>query len=215
MLQSSKPDSSLATMVEYLQRKRAASEPTTEPATETKPDPAPKAVDIAEVGGKTPATTISKWVSPELRELLNRQLGREIGSRNIYFAAANWFTDKGLFNTAGLMRKYAAEELAHFEKVNDYLLAADIMPVLPTIPPPDMPDAVLSILRAILDHEMSITQDWKAIFKLSLKDADPTAMQLASWFCTEQLEEEGKIQGLLFQAINSQGNWTVFDTNVK
>jgi ferritin len=48
-----------------------------------------------------------------------------------------------------------------------------------------------------LDHEISVTADWKNIHGLAVNDNDPTTMALALWFVTEQIEEEDKTMKLV------------------
>ena len=140
----------------------------------------------------------TRFLSSEMAALLTRQVGRELFSYYVYLGLYNWFADLGLDGLAGFMKKNADEELKHTEKVNAYLVDTNNRPALPAIeaPAPEY-DSAVAVAQAALDHEISVTADWKNIHGLAVNDNDPTTMALALWFVTEQIEEEDKTMKLV------------------
>jgi ferritin len=132
------------------------------------------------------------FLSPEMEDLLNRQVGVEMYSAYIYFMYAAWFQSKGLVGFQAWMERQGDDEIEHAMKVYNYLVDTGSDVQLPAIDAPAMnPSAsVLEVTRAVLDHEMTVTQDWKRIGQLAKAEDNPATFQMVQEFISEQIEEE-------------------------
>lgn len=132
------------------------------------------------------------FVPEDMEGLLNRQVGAEFYSAYLYYMAAAVFQSKGLVGFQAWMERQGDGEIEHAMKVYKYLVDTGSTLVPPTVPGPQIEkDAnVEEITRFILNHEMSVTQDWKRIGQLAKEQDNPATMKLVQWFMEEQIEEE-------------------------
>lgn len=132
------------------------------------------------------------FLSPEMEGLLNRQVGVEMYSAYIYFMYAAWFQSKGLVGFQAWMERQGDDEIEHAMKVYKYLVDTGSDVELPAIDAPTMNPlaSVLEVTRAVLDHEMTVTQDWKRIGQLAKSEDNPATFQMVQEFIKEQIEEE-------------------------
>jgi len=156
----------------------------------------------APAGGRDPAPerpqAQSKVISDDLLTMLSQQVGNESYACYDYYGAAGWFKLKGLDGFAKWCESQAAGEIAHARKVYDHIILAGSPAALPAITQARPAyDSIQSACEAILAREMAVTADWRAICKQALKDADGASLGLATWFLTEQLEEENAAATLL------------------
>lgn len=133
----------------------------------------------------------TRFVSPEMNELLNKQVGIEFFSAYLYFIAGAWFQSKGLVGFQAWMDRQGHDEIEHACKVFKYLVDTGSTVDLPAIPAPKVNFlSVADATRAILDHEMAVTRQWKLIGEVAKNEPNLATQELASWFMTEQVEEE-------------------------
>jgi ferritin len=125
-------------------------------------------------------------------QLLNSQVGNELYAAYRYFALSAACQAKGLEGFAGRLMEQGNGEIAHMMKVYSYLVSTGANMVLPAIEAPvvDSSMDMLSMTRAILDQEMSVTAEWSAISKLAKAQDNAATQKLAQEFMAEQIEEE-------------------------
>ena len=138
------------------------------------------------------------FLSDTMTKMLTEQVGRETFSAYLYMGMAGYFDAAGLDGFAKYFRTASCEEMAHARKVHDYLLECGDSPTLPPMgESKGSYESVESALKKALEHEMSVTADWKRITAQARDDADAPTEELAQWFMTEQIEEESKIIKLI------------------
>jgi ferritin len=134
-------------------------------------------------------------LKPEVVTALQYRIEQEELSNRLYLAISMFLSFKGFAGSAKLFAKYAKEELAHSEKVRDYLLGMDIQPEVPTLEMQSITDTSLPVLiQDAFDHEVTITEQCNALAKLALDNGDMQTFGLAQWFANEQTEELDKMQ---------------------
>lgn len=154
-------------------------------------------VDIPEIDEETqqnPPESIEQtdFIADDMEALLNRQVGSEFYSAYLYYMIAAVFQSKGLVGFQNWMEKQGDGEIGHAMKVYNYLVDTGSALELPAVPSPKIDPAmeVVEITRAILDHEMRVTEDWKRIGQLSKQQDNPATCKLVQEFMVEQVEEE-------------------------
>ena len=146
---------------------------------------------VADMVNPTESSIQTDFLSPEMEDLLNLQVGYEFYSAYLYFLAAAWLQSKGLVGFQNWMEKQGHDEIGHGMKVYKYLVDTGSTLELPEIPAPLAGwYSVAEVTRAVLDHEMSVTRKWKTIGNLAKQEDNPATEQMAQWFMTEQVEEE-------------------------
>lgn len=176
--------------------------------------PGPESAAIPEVVPKVPVEPIetvsddksgkteegvqqTAFISKELADLLNRQIGNEMFASYSYYAAFGWFDDKGLDGFAKFVDAQAKDEIGHAMKIYKFMLDSGMPVVMPAIPSPKAAYAnAREIVEDIFNHEKGVTADWRVIGKKAAAEGDAATSELAQWFVTEQLEEENKILGI-------------------
>lgn len=135
----------------------------------------------------------TKFLTPEMTELLNEQIAFEMFSAYLYYMLSAWSQSKGLTGFEGHFKKQGDGEIGHAMKIYGYLVDTGSKVDLPGIPSPtglvkftNMQEAC----RAALDHEMVVTRRWQTIGEQAKKDPNLATQELAQWFMTEQVEEE-------------------------
>lgn len=133
----------------------------------------------------------TRFLSADMERTLNEQVGYEMYSAYLYFAVGSWFEAKGLKGFAKHMNKNGHEEIAHAMKVLDYLNSSGSNVGLPVVQAPIIQfNTVQEATRAVLDHEMSVTQRWQVISEMAKHENNAATCKMAQEFMEEQVEEE-------------------------
>jgi ferritin len=72
-------------------------------------------------------------LTPLAVQLLNQRLGDEYTAHYFYRNASNWCFDKAYMNAGAFFAAEAASELAHAEKIQDYLVGWNTVPFIPPV----------------------------------------------------------------------------------
>lgn len=132
--------------------------------------------------------------------LLNQQIVNEMYSCNLYKQLSSWLDENGWTNGSKLFLQYGNEEIEHADKVIDYLYDMNCKVIIGTIEQPTIQvNNIRSVLTTALQHEIGVTNQWKAIAIAALKEVDLQTYDLCHWFMYEQIEEETKFRDLLFK----------------
>lgn len=135
----------------------------------------------------------TKFLSAKMNDMLNEQIAFEMFSAYVYYMISAWSQTKGLTGFEAHFKKQGDGEIGHAMKVYTHLIATGSKVDLPAVPSPtdivkfsNMQEAC----RAVLDHEMIVTERWQHIGELSKSEPNLATQNLAAWFMEEQQEEE-------------------------
>ena len=136
---------------------------------------------------------------------LNAQIGREFGASQQYLAHAVFYDDLTLPRTAAFFYDQALEERGHALMMVQYLLDADVQPVIPGVSAPvtDFEDWV-SPLGVALEQERGVTDQIAALAATARRENDYVSEQFMQWFLKEQVEEVATMSDLLAVAERSR-----------
>lgn len=139
-------------------------------------------------------------LSKKLKDLLDYRIEQEEMSSRIYLAMSLFLDNEGYSNSAKLWKKYSDEELAHADKVREYLLSLGIQPCVPALSKPEEDfEDLAEIIMLSYEHEVDITNQCEELTKACQEEGDFLISQLGFWLMTEQIEELNKSQDLLDQ----------------
>lgn len=134
------------------------------------------------------------FIDKKIEELINFRIVEEEKSSRLYLAMSKWLKYQGYEGAAALWQKYSDEELVHSRKAYTYLEELDILPIVPTIPQPQLTfNSLPEICKLSYEHEILVTEQCNSLAKAALETGDFMTMELAQWYLTEQNEELGKI----------------------
>ena len=139
-----------------------------------------------------------KLKAQKMNDLMNRQIGNEMGASMQYIAIAGHFAGQSLSVFTEHFMRQAEEEREHAMKFVHYILETGGKVVIPAIPAPkatfkDAEEAV----RLSLDWEQTVTAQINDLMKLAVKEDDFASQGMLQWFVTEQIEEVSSMDHLL------------------
>jgi len=127
----------------------------------------------------------------QLEKLYQDQIKNEWYSAYFYMSMASYFESENLDGFANWMKKQAAEEYGHGQKMFDFLLDRGVKVVLQAIPQPPADFAsALDVFEKTLEHEQKVTALINGIADASDKVNDRPSKVFIQYFVTEQVEEE-------------------------
>jgi ferritin len=140
--------------------------------------------------------------------MFNEQITRERANHAFYRACSAYLEAENLQGMATFMKKQAAEEMTHADKLIDYLgERGDIAQM-------QMVDAVVVSLQSVprdlfiqaLASEITNTNNLKGLHQVALA-TDQQAAIFLQWFLTEQVEEEALLDEVVarFARLNDSG----------
>ena len=129
---------------------------------------------------------------------LNAQIGREFGASQQYVALAVYYDDLTLPRLARFFYDQAVEERTHALMMVQYLLDADVRPIVPGVAAPvgDFADWV-SPLGIALEQERKVTDQIANLVAIARRENDYVSEQFMQWFLKEQVEEVSTMSDLL------------------
>ena len=141
----------------------------------------------------------------EFVDELNAQIGQEFGASQQYLAHAVFYDDLTLPRTAAFFYEQALEERAHALMMVQYLLDADVRPVIPAVAGPvtDFDDWIGPLVVA-LDQERRVTDQIAALAATARRENDYVSEQFMQWFLKEQVEEVATMSDLVAVAERSR-----------
>ena len=137
-------------------------------------------------------------LSEKLYDALNKQIGEEFYSSNLYLAMSSWFDKEGLNNCAQFMLRHFQEEQVHMLKFVNYINEMDGHAIIPALPqPPKDFESAISIFKDAFEHEKYISKTIHDLVKLSSEENNYRTLNFLQWFVEEQREEETTFQKIL------------------
>ncbi len=152
-------------------------------------------------------------LSKKLADALNKQIGIEFYSSNLYLQMSAWADQQGLEGCASFLRAHAAEEMTHMARVFDYILeAGNLAEVGPIDGPPTNFDSAGKLFAQAYEHEKEVTAAIGNLVELCMEEKDFTTLNFLQWFVSEQREEEALYRTILdkFELIGTDGHGLFF-----
>jgi ferritin len=162
-----------------------------------------------------PGKLESRMPNRAVEAAINDQIAMEFYSAYLYLSMAGDFTARNLNGFAHWMRMQYEEELAHANKLFDFVLENGGQVVLQAIDkPPSGFDSPLAVMEQSLEHEQEVTASIIRLYELAIKEKDYPAQLMLQWFISEQTEEERTVADIIAQlkiAGDNASAWLLID----
>lgn len=137
-------------------------------------------------------------ISEKLANLMNAQIGNEMGAALQYTQLAAYFEYRSLPKFAEFFFAQAAEEQEHAMKFLHYLLDIGAEVKIPAIGAPayEVADTAAGFQMS-LDWENEVTAQIHHMMGIAMDERDFAAQTFLQWFVTEQVEEVSTMETLL------------------
>lgn len=146
-------------------------------------------------------------LSEKILKALNDQINEELASAYIYLAMAAEGDRIGLPGVTNWFKLQYHEELAHADRIFNYVLERDGEVELESIAKPSIGnETALSLFEKALAHEQHISQCIFKIKDLARSESDHATDVFLEWFVSEQVEEEASARNVIDQLKLVNGN---------
>ncbi|MBN1303639.1 MAG: ferritin [Anaerolineales bacterium] len=137
-------------------------------------------------------------INKKIAELMNAQIGHELGASNEYLQIATYFDGRSLSKIAKLFYEQAEEEREHAMKFVKFLVETGQEIKVPAIPSPryDL-DAAVTAFKMAVEWENKVTRLIYDMMDIAVNEKDYASQNFLQWFVDEQVEEVSKMEGLL------------------
>jgi ferritin len=131
---------------------------------------------------------------------INQQIAMEFYSAYVYLSMSAYFDAESYPGFAHWMRRQYQEEIAHAERLLDFLLHVGAPVELHAIdkPPRDFKGPLEGMEQA-LKHEQKVTTAIHELYELTIAEKDYATQLQIQWFITEQVEEERTVADIIAQ----------------
>ncbi len=137
-------------------------------------------------------------ISKAMSDLMNAQIGNELGASNQYLQIAAYFEREALKKLARLFEKQAEEEREHALKFFHHLNEVGASVNIAAIPAPKYEIASAEeAFQMSLAWEKEVTKQIYAMVELSIKEKDYASQNFLQWFVAEQVEEVSSMETYL------------------
>jgi ferritin len=156
-------------------------------------------------------------ISPEMNDLMNKQIVEELRSGYIYLGMAAWAEDQGLTGLAKFLKIHAeTEEYEHAQKFVDYIIEAGGKVEYGTLEKvPTEYESVEQVLKEAIKHEEHITGTIENLMDLATEKKEYYAYDLLNWFLQEQIEEENLFTQLYDRFVLMGKNLAMWDAHIE
>ena len=145
--------------------------------------------------------------SKKVQDALNKQINEELFSAYSYLAMASEADRLGLPGFTNWFKMQYQEELAHADRIFNYVLERDGQVELDAIGKPEVSDeTALSLFEKALAHEQHISDCIFKLKDLARAESDHATDVFLEWFVNEQVEEEANARGVIDQLKMIDGN---------
>lgn len=137
-------------------------------------------------------------MNEKVLKALNRQINRELYSAYLYLSMAAYAASTELRGFLNWFNVQAKEELAHADKIYNYVIQNSGRVIAEDIeaPPTDFGSPV-DLFAKTLEHEKKVTGMIHDLVELAKKEKDKPTEDFLQWFVKEQQEEEESASGAL------------------
>jgi len=134
----------------------------------------------------------------KIEAALNRQINQELAAAHQYLAMALYFDETDLPGFASWMRQQRSEELAHADRLIDYVIDRGAHVDLASVAAPKATfGSTVEIFEDALAAEQANTAGINAVYAVAREHDDFATQSRLSWFLDEQVEEEKSMSELL------------------
>lgn len=139
-------------------------------------------------------------LKPEMIQKLNEQVTAEMYASNLYLQMSAWCEEQGLAGAAAFFRQHVPEELAHRDKIIDYLIECDAPVRVGAVEaPPTEYKSLVEVINKAFEHELKVTSMINSLAEMALDSKDFNTFNMLQFFIAEQREEEVLFRGILDQ----------------
>jgi ferritin len=137
-------------------------------------------------------------ISKAMADLMNAQVGNELGASNQYVQIASYFDGESLSKLAEFFYDQAEEEREHAMKFVHFLMEVGADLSIPSIPAAktDVGTAEKAFEMS-LAWEQEVTSQINAMMDLAIQEKDYASQAFLGWFVTEQVEEVSTMESML------------------
>jgi ferritin len=144
-------------------------------------------------------------ISNVMADLMNAQVGNELGASNQYLQIASYFDGEGLFKLAKFFYDQAEEEREHAMKFVHYLMDVGAALSIAAIPATKTEiGPAENAFEMSLGWEQEVTAQINAMMDLAIQEKDYASQAFLQWFVTEQVEEVSTMENML-QVVRRSG----------
>ena len=144
-------------------------------------------------------------ISKAMADLMNAQVGNELGASNQYLQIASYFDGESLSKLAKFFYDQSEEEREHAMKFVHYLMDVGAELSIAVIPATktDIGTAEKAFEMS-LGWEQEVTSQINAMMDLAIQEKDYASQAFLQWFVTEQVEEVSTMESML-QVVRKAG----------
>lgn len=159
----------------------------------------------------------AKSMSPQLVQLLQKQLTHEMQASQAYLAMSLWCKATQYPGFAEFFAKQSMEEREHAMKVMNHLLDRGVLPVIGDVLAPKSEfETLMETAELARTLERENTAGIHAAYDAALAVKDHPAAVMLQWFISEQVEEEAWTEDLVVyvRRANCAGGLSQLDRHV-
>lgn len=144
-------------------------------------------------------------ISKAIADLMNAQVGNELGASNQYLQIASYFDGESLSKLAKFFYNQSEEEREHAMKFVHYLMDVGAELSLAAIPAANTDIGTAEkAFEMSLNWELEVTSQINAMMELAIQEKDYASQAFLGWFVTEQVEEVSTMENML-QVVRKAG----------
>lgn len=137
-------------------------------------------------------------ISKAMADLMNAQVGNELGASNQYLQIASYFDSMSLAKLAKFFYDQSEEERDHAMKFVHFLMEVGAGLSIPSIPATKTDvDSAEKAFEMSLGWEQEVTGQINAMMDLAIQEKDYASQAFLQWFVTEQVEEVSTMESML------------------
>ena len=144
-------------------------------------------------------------ISKAIADLMNAQVGNELGASNQYLQIASYFDGESLSKLAKFFYNQSEEEREHAMKFVHYFMDVGAELSLAAIPAANTDIGTAEkAFEMSLNWELEVTSQINAMMELAIQEKDYASQAFLGWFVTEQVEEVSTMENML-QVVRKAG----------
>ena len=137
-------------------------------------------------------------ISKAMSDLMNAQIGNELGASNQYLQLSAYFDGQALKKLAELFKKQAEEEREHAMKFFHYLNEVGAPVTIPAVAAPQYEiGSAENAFKMAVDWEKEVTRQIHNMVNLAIQEKDHASNNFLQWFVAEQVEEVSSMETYL------------------
>ncbi len=139
-------------------------------------------------------------IDEKMQDALNQQVAAEFYSAYLYLSMSSYLDSIDMPGASNWMRVQYREEIAHGEKIFDYVMERDGRALLKAFDaPPVAWNSALEVFQGAYEHEQKVTAMLGRLLELARELKDHATEFFLQWFITEQVEEEASVKAIVQQ----------------